>query len=122
MRILAAAAFAATIGQAGLVQAADQDVTLVNRTGAAFEQVYVSVAGAEAWDQNVLDDDDTLENGEPAAIAFDKETRGCLYDLKVITDSGNMLRWNKLDLCESKRIVIYWDRDTGATRAAAESE
>ena len=123
MRVFAAAAFALTFGLAGgLAQAADQDATVVNRTGATINHVYVSVAGANAWDEDLLDEDDTLDNGEHVDIAFDQEARGCLYDLKVVYDDGESSQWGGINLCETRRIGIYWDRNAGTTRAAADSE
>lgn len=122
MRHFAAAVVAVTIGLTGLAQAADQDATLINRTGATIESLTVSVAGTNSLQENVLDEDDTLANGDFATIAFDQETRGCLYDLKVVYDDGSASAWSKVNLCESSRIAIYWDRATGTTRAVAETE
>lgn len=123
MRVFAVAAFALTFGLAGgLARAADHDATVVNRTGVTINHVYVSVAGANAWDEDLLDEDDTLDNGEHVDIAFDKEVRGCLYDLKVVYEEGETSQWGGINLCETRRIGIYWDRKAGTTRAAAESE
>ena len=83
---------------------------------------YVSIAGASSWDEDALDDDDTLENGEHVDIAVEKTARGCLYDLKAIYEDGNTSEWAKVNLCEAGRIAIYWDRQAGTTRAVAESE
>ena len=122
MRVFAAAALAVMIGPAGLALAADRDVTLVNRTGVTLDQVFVSVAGANAWDDNVLDEDELLENDDIAELPFDKAAHGCLYDLKVVTMDGGGAAWHGVNFCEGGRIAIFWDRAAGTTRAAPEPE
>ncbi len=119
MRLFAAAAFALTIGTAGLAQAAKQDFTLVNRTGYTVAHVFVSAADSNSWEEDVLGED-TLENGDHVNITFETGERGCLYDLKVVYDDGDSSAWGKINLCKIGRIAIYWDRKAGNTRAVAE--
>ena len=119
MRLFAAAAFAMTIGSAGLAQAANQDFTLVNRTGYTVKHVYVSAANASSWEDDVLGED-VLDTGELVKITFEKGTRGCSYDLKVVYDDGDASEWAKLNLCTISRVSIYWDRKAGTTRAVTE--
>lgn len=61
-----------------------------------------------------------LSNGEHVNISFEKGTRGCSYDLKVVYDDGNSSEWGKLNLCKISKISIYWDRKAGTTRAVTE--
>lgn len=126
MRVFAAVALAAAIGlaggAAGFAQAADQDVFMVNRTGHTLSHLYVRAAGANAWDEDALDEDDTLDDGEHAEIAIDRGRRGCLYDLKVVTDEGAASEVGRINLCETSRIAIHWDSKTGTAGAVADTE
>ena len=119
MRLFAAAVVATTIGLSGLAQAAQQDFTLVNRTGYTVNEVYVSAANARSWQEDVLGED-TLETGQNVKIRFERGARGCLYDLKVVYADGDKSEWSKLDLCRISRVSIYWDRKAGTTRAVTE--
>ncbi len=119
MRLLAMTAFALTLGTAGLVQAAQQDFTLVNRTGYTVSEVYVSGANARSWQEDVLGDD-TLDNGQHVNIHFERGARGCIYDLKVVYSDGDTAQWGRIDLCKVRRISIYYDRKAGTTRAVTE--
>ena len=110
MRLFAAAAFALTIGAAGLAQAAKQDFTLVNRTGYTVAHVYVSAADSNSWEEDVLGED-TLENGDHVDIAFEKGERGCLYDLKVVYDDGDSSAWGRSTCARSAG-----SRSTGTAR------
>ena len=119
MRLVAAAAFALTIGSAGLAQAGKQDFTLVNRTGYTVSHVYVSAASTSSWEEDVLGED-TLENNDHVNIHFENGGRGCFYDLKVVYDDGDSSEWGKINLCQLSRISIYWHRKAGTTRAVVE--
>jgi len=116
---LFAAALVMSIGLAGLAQAANQDFTLVNRTGYTVKHVYVSAANTSSWEDDVLGED-VLDSGEHVNISFEKGTRGCSYDLKVVYDDGDSSEWGKLNLCTINRVSIYWDRKAGTTRAVTE--
>ncbi len=64
--------------------------------------------------------EDTLDTDEHVDIGFEKGTRRCSYDFKVVYDDGDSSEWGKIDLCSINRIAIYWDRKAGTTRAVAE--
>ena len=99
--------------------AAQQDFTLVNKTGYPIESVYVSKTNTNSWEEDVLGRD-TLDDGEHVNISFEKGTRGCAYDLMVKYSDGDKSEWHNIDLCSLSRISLYWDRKAGTTRAVGE--
>lgn len=120
MRRLAAALLAFTTPAfATSAFAAQQDFTLVNRTGYTIEAVHVSQTNTNSWEEDVLGRD-TLDDGERVKISFEKGTRGCMYDLLVKYDDGDKSEWHGVDLCKISTISLYWDRKAGTTRAMAE--
>ena len=119
MRFLAPVVFVLAIGAAGLAQAGQQDFTLVNRTGYTVSHVYVSAASTNSWEEDVLGES-TLEDGDHVNIKFENGGRGCIYDLKVVYDDGDSSAWGKINLCETSKISIYWNRKAGTTRAVLE--
>lgn len=117
MMKLAAAAFGATLLLAAAPAfAADQDFSLVNRTGYTIDQVYVSNAATDDWEEDVLGED-TLVNGDHVDISFPKRENACRYDLKVVYDDKEEAIWKGFDLCTISTIEIRYNRTTGATSA-----
>lgn len=96
--------------------AADQDFTLVNRTGYTIEQVYVSPIKARDWEEDVLGRD-VLDDGDSVNIRFSKREDVCRWDLKVVYDDGEEAEWSDFNLCEVSRITIHYERRSGRTWA-----
>jgi len=62
----------------------------------------------------------TLRNGEQVDIVFDRSERACIYDLKVVYTDGDSAEWDRINLCNTHRISLFWDRKDGSTRAVIE--
>ena len=110
---------AALLAFAAPAFAAQQDFTLVNKTGYGIDSVYVSKADSNSWEEDVMGRD-TLDDGEHVNISFEKGSRGCRYDLMVKYSDGDKSEWHNVDLCSISRISLFWDRKAGTTRAVAE--
>ena len=98
-------------------QEAKQDFKLVNQTGFAISEVYVSPSKTDNWEEDVLGDDE-LENDHSTTIKFNPKTKTCTYDLKVVySEDDESAVWQNIDLCRVSTITIHYDRSTKVTRA-----
>lgn len=119
MRVwLGSLAVAATMGlSASAWGQAKQDFTLINKTGYTLSELYVSPSNAEDWQDDVLGQD-ILEDGQSVDITFQRATKTCKWDLKVVyEDDDSSAVWSKIDLCSVSRITIKYNRSTDKTSA-----
>jgi len=101
------------------VQAADQDFTLINRTGYDIDQVYVSPSRSNNWGRDVMGQD-VLANGAATEIVFPPGTQDCNWDLKVVYSDQETATWQRLNLCNISRVTIRYNRGSGETSATVE--
>jgi hypothetical protein len=112
--ILAAALLYAPV--AAMAQAR-QNFTLVNETGYDIAEVYVSPHNADDWQEDVLGDK-ILVDEDDIEIRFQRATRTCLWDLKVVyDDDDSSAEWESIDLCRVSVVTIEYNRRTRATTA-----
>lgn len=117
---LGAATLVAGLAFAGSAMAqGKQDFTLVNKTGYRIDKVYVSPSSSDDWDEDVLGRD-VLGNGESVHIRFNRATKTCKWDLKVVYDDDEKAEWDGFDLCQISTINIHYNRSTGQTSATYE--
>lgn len=117
MQKLVFGAFLVVVASVAQAQQARQDFTLVNRTGFDISEVYVSPAKTDDWEEDVLGDDE-LENGKSTTIRFNRSTRTCIWDLKVVySDDDSSAVWNNIDLCKISKVTIRYDRGRRTTSA-----
>src|SRR5437763_13683080 len=85
--ITALGVFALTLMIAPLVAAqGKQDVTLVNKSGLAINELYVSKASANDWEEDILGKD-TLPNGESLEITFTPKERAAKWDVRIVDEN-----------------------------------
>lgn len=99
--------------------AAQQDFNLENSTGYTIEQVYVSAATTNDWEEDVLGED-VLPTGESVDITFSSAENACRFDLKVVYDDQEEAVWKGLNLCSISTVELKYNRGTGATSAVVE--
>jgi len=105
------------LSPAAWAQQAKQDFTLVNKTGYALSEVYVSPNKSEDWEEDILGRD-VMENGDSVHITFHRANKSCLWDLKVVyQDDDSESYWEEIDLCSVSRITIMYDRKTDTSTA-----
>ena len=104
---------------ASAAMAEDLDFSMVNKTGYAINEVYVSSAKSNDWEEDVMGRDQ-LANGERVDIHFDRGAKGCSWDLKVTYDDGDEAIWSGLDLCSISKLTLHYDRDADRTWADTE--
>ena len=117
--VAAAAAFlapATSIAQ----EEGKQDFTLVNETGYAISEVYVSPSRASDWQEDIMGSD-VLEIDSQVHITFHRREHPCHWDLKVVyQDDDSSAEWGHIDLCTVSTITIHYNRRSGETSATTE--
>ena len=103
---------AATVAR---VRAADQDFTLVNKTGFDIHSVFVSPHSTEEWEEDVLGRA-VLSNGDHVDIKFSRDAKAKKWDLKVNDKDGKGYVWEDINLLEVSKITVeYKDGKASAT-------
>ena len=117
--LLAAATCAASLMTPVVASAGDADFTLVNRTGYAIAEVYVSPANKNNWGRDRLGRN-VLDNGRSKLFTF-SDSANCNQDIKVVfDDDGSSVVWEDIDLCELHKITLRNNRKTNVVSADAE--
>lgn len=113
-----AACFAVAFVVPAFAQEAKQDFSLSNRTGYELKEVYVSPSTAADWQNDVLGSG-TLADGATVDIKFNRATRTCKWDIKVVytVDSSSAI-WQNIDLCVVEKITIRYNKNTDTTSAS----
>jgi len=103
----------------GAAMAADADFTLVNRTGYALDEVYISPTQKDHWGKDRLGRDQLL-NGQGRKFKFG-DTKNCVQDIKVVfADDGSEVEWEGFNLCELDKITLRYSRKTREVSADTE--
>lgn len=103
----------------GAALAADQDFTIVNKTGYPLKHIHVSEATNNSWDEDILGRD-ILNDGESLDVKFNKADKTCKWDLKVTYDDSETAVWENLNLCQINKVTLRWNKSTGVTSANIE--
>ena len=93
--------------------AANQDFTLVNKTGVEIHALHVSPHNSDDWEEDVLGKD-TLPDGETVDIKFGRDEKAAMWDLRVEDKSGNHIEWENLNLLEISKVTLHY-KDGKAT-------
>ena len=116
---LAAATCAAALMTPVVASAGDADFTLINRTGYAIAEVYVSPANKNNWGRDRLGRN-VLDNGRSKLFTF-SDSSNCEQDIKVVfNDDDTSVVWEDIDLCELHKITLRYNRKTNVVSADAE--
>lgn len=101
------------------VQAGEADFTLVNRTGYAIAEVYVSPANKNSWGRDRLGRS-ILDNGRSKLFTF-SDSANCVQDIMVVfDDDGSKVVWEDFDLCALNKITLRYNRKTDVVSADVE--
>lgn len=103
----------------GVAYGGDADFTLVNRTGYAINEVYISPTKKDNWGKDRLGSNQLL-NGQSRKFKFG-DTKNCVQDIQVVfTDDESEVEWEGFNLCELNKITLRYNRKT--REVSAESE
>lgn len=103
----------------GAMAQGKQDFDLVNKTGYTIDQVYVAPSQSDEWEEDVLGEGQ-LANGRSVHIRFNRATKTCKWDLKVVYTDSETAEWEEFDLRTTSKIIIKYDRKSGETSAEYE--
>lgn len=98
---------------------AKQDFTLVNRTGYQIDEVYVGPVSQSHWGEDVMGKD-SIGDGESADISFNGGSNACKWDIKVVYNDGDESEFRGVNLCNTSRVTLFWNRRAGETRFVVE--
>ena len=102
-------AVALALAAATPATAQTRDFTLINATGKAVSEVYVSASATDDWEEDVLGVD-TLDPGQRVNISFPGTTKACLHDLKLVHSNGDTAEWTSINLCEVSVVSARYDK------------
>ncbi len=94
-------------------RAADQDFTLINKTGFDIHSVYISPHSADDWQEDVLGKA-VLTSGDQVDIKFGRTTKAKMWDLKVADKDGKEFTWENINLLEVAKVTVEF-KDGKAT-------
>lgn len=116
---LRALALACLFALPGVAQALNLDFELVNGTGYAIKEIYISPASVADWQQNILSE--SMDDGESAEITFNPEADAALWDMKIVwVDPGEDVVWQGLDLTKISKLTLRYNAENNETSAEAE--
>ncbi len=96
---------------AGAAMSADADFVLVNRTGYALNEVYISPTQKNSWGKDRLGENQLL-NGQSRKFKFG-DTKNCVQDIKVVfTVDESEVEWEGVNLCEINKVTLRYNRKT----------
>ena len=99
--------------------AVDLDFELVNGTGWAIKEVYISPATVNDWQENILSE--PMADGESGKVTFSPEAEAENWDMKIVwVDEGEDVVWKNLNLSEISKLTLRYDADTDETTAEVE--
>ena len=111
--------FVSGLAASGLASAGNADFTLINKTGYAIREVYLSPAHKTKWGNDRLGNN-TLENNKSRLFKF-ADKSSCVQDLMVVfDDDGSEVTWEDFDLCELNKITLKYNRKTKVVSADTE--
>ena len=87
-----------------------QNFTLNNKSGQAINELYVSKASTDDWEEDILGKD-TLPNGESLEITFSPKERAAKWDVKMVDDKGKEHKYFNLNLLEISEITVRSNGD-----------
>ncbi|MCY7389647.1 MAG: hypothetical protein LH481_16595 [Burkholderiales bacterium] len=107
------------LAASALANAGDADFTLVNKTGYALREVYLSPAHKTKWGSDRLGGS-KMDNNKSRLFKF-ADKASCVQDLMVVfDDDGSEVTWEDFDLCDLNKITLKYNRKTKVVSADTE--
>ena len=94
-------------------------ICVVNKTGYALREVYLSPAHKTKWGNDRLGNN-TLDNNKSRLFKF-ADKASCVQDLLVVfDDDGSEVTWEDFNLCELNKITLKYNRKSKVVSADTE--
>lgn len=95
------------------------DFELVNKTGYAIKEIYISPAAADNWQDNLLTK--PMADGESLQMTASPDANAEMWNMKIVwVDEGEDVQWKDLNLAKISKLTLYYNADTDETTADAE--
>lgn len=108
------ALFSSTASMAG-----DADFVLVNRTGYAIREMYLTPTHKRKWGPERLGKR-VLANNQQRDFKLGNFP-DCVQDMLIVfDDDGSQVVWEEFDLCDLHKITLRYNRKSGEVRADTE--
>ncbi len=107
-----AANTASNTATAPATSGADQDFTVVNKTGVIIDKLFVSPSDKDDWQEDILGKD-VLADGESVDIKFHPKEKIEKWDLKVQDSKGDSIEWHDLKLTEISKVTLHFKDGKG---------
>ena len=93
---------------AGVLPAAAQTVefTLINNSSQSLHYFYTNPSNMDAWGEDLLGPDGTLEPGFEGTVTIGDGSDQCLYDFRFETGEGALLEVFEVDICELESYTL----------------
>jgi|688.fasta_scaffold293625_2 hypothetical protein len=116
---LRALAFLFVLALPAVSHALDHDFELVNGTGYAIKEIYISPAAADNWQNNVLPE--PMADGQSATITLSSDENPAKWDMKIVwVDPGEDVVWQALSLPQISKLTLRYNADDNSTTAEVE--
>jgi hypothetical protein len=100
-------------------QALNLDFELVNGTGWAIKEVYISPATVNDWQENVISK--PMADGDSYDITFHPDADVANWDMRIVwVDEGEDVFWRNLDLSKISKLTLRYNADNDETTAEVE--
>ena len=95
------------------------DFELINKTGYAIKEIYVSPAAADNWQDNLLSK--PMADGDSLQMTASPDANAEIWNMKIVwVDEGEDVQWKGLNLAKISKLTLYYNADTDETTADAE--
>jgi hypothetical protein len=112
-------AIVAALAFPGAAQALNLDFELVNGTGWAIKEIYISPATVNNWQENVIAR--PMADGEACDVSFHPDADVAKWDMRIVwVDEGEDVVWQALDLSKISKLTLRYNSETNETSAEAE--
>jgi hypothetical protein len=119
IRYLPFLAIIAVLACPAVALALDLDFELVNGTGWAIKEVYISPATVDDWQENILSG--PMADGDSGQVTFSPEADAEKWDMKIVwVDEGEDVVWKNLDLSKISKLTLRYNADNDETTAEVE--
>lgn len=94
----------------------DADFSLRNATGYTIDEVYIGAHSSDSWGRDIMGPG-ALEAGSTVNITFPHGNGACRFDLKVVYDDKTSAAWSDINLCETEKVTLHYNKSTDVTSA-----
>ena len=102
---------------AGSALAVDTTFLLINSTSLPISEMSISQTQMGFWSPNVLRPP-VIKVGEARQVVIPASKIDCMVDIRLgFADGGAPAIWQYLDLCNLRKLQVFYDRYSGVTTA-----